>query len=344
MTKRRGLGRGLNSLIPASETAGDEGTGLRDVPIESIRPNPHQPRSHIDESSLADLADSITEHGLIQPLVVREETPGEFTLIAGERRWRAARTAGLHQVPVVVKEATPQAMLELALIENIQRDDLNALEEALAYQQLIEEFGLTQADVAKRVGKSRPTIANMVRILNLTPEIQAAIADGRISGAHARALLPLPDQNDQMKVMEATVEYDLSVRQVEAIVSVSKLDLADTVKDAVFAGNISVEHAQSLMKLPSHDAQKEVLKIILSRDLSPTQANQLVEKRLSGKKPDPKPLQSLPPEIADLESQFRISLGTRVKIQHGANGGKVVIHYYSEEELQAIYEAIVGDN
>ncbi|HSG15479.1 MAG TPA: ParB/RepB/Spo0J family partition protein [Anaerolineae bacterium] len=286
MTKRRALGRGLGSLIPASEQADDEDSGLFHVSLDAISPNPHQPRSNVDQEKLAELAASIREHGLIQPLVVTEIAPGSYSLIAGERRWRAAALAGLSEIPVVVKEASPQDMLELALIENLQRDDLNALEEALAYQQLIDEFGMTQEEVAKSVGKSRPTVANMVRILKLGSNIQAAIVDGRISGAHARALLPLPTPEAQTAVMQTIIKNDLNVRQVEA----------------------------------------------------------LVKKMLAGERPQPKKAQIVAPELVALEDQFSQSLGTKVNIHQGAKGGKVVIHYYSNEELQAIYESIVGDS
>ncbi|UCG25008.1 MAG: ParB/RepB/Spo0J family partition protein [Chloroflexota bacterium] len=285
MTKRRALGRGLGSLIPAGDQVGDSDTGLFHVSLDAISPNPHQPRSNVDQEKLAELAASIREHGLIQPLVVTESAPGSYSLIAGERRWRAAALVGLNEIPVVVKEASPQDMLELALIENLQRDDLNALEEALAYQQLIEEFVKTQEEVAKSVGKSRPTVANMVRILKLGPNIRAAIVDGRISGAHARALLPLPTPEAQTAVMQSIVKSDLSVRQVEA----------------------------------------------------------LVKKMLASEKPKPKKARVVAPELVALEDQFSQSLGTKVNIQQGAKGGKVVIHYYSDEELQAIYESIVGD-
>lgn len=285
MSKKRGLGRGLGSLIPGSdETETAEQSGLRTVPVQAIVPNPRQPRTHMDEEKLAELADSIREHGLIQPLIVRQEGRG-YTLIAGERRWRASQLAGLTEVPVVVKEASPQAMLELALIENIQRADLNPIEEALAYQQLIDDFGLTQEAVAARVGKSRPTVANVVRLLNLPDKIQEAVNNEQISGAHARALLPLPSPESQMAVMNSIISQGLSVRQVEAIVA--KIKMAE--------------------------------------------------------KPKPRPATRLSAEMAALESEFRHRLGTQVKIQPGENGGRVVISYYSDEELQAIYEAIVGE-
>ncbi|MGD8586792.1 MAG: ParB/RepB/Spo0J family partition protein, partial [Chloroflexota bacterium] len=202
MAKRKALGRGLGSLIPDSGQVEDSQSGLVVVPLEAISPNPHQPRSNVDQEKLEELAASIRQHGLIQPLIVTQTAPGQYALIAGERRWRAATLAGLRELPVVVKEASPQEMLELAIIENVQRDDLNAIEEAVAYQQLIEEFGMTQEDVAKRVGKSRPTVANLVRLLNLGPDVQASVVDGRISGAHARALLPLPTPESQTAIMQ----------------------------------------------------------------------------------------------------------------------------------------------
>ena len=285
MAKRRALGRGLNSLIPEGDPAKASQSGLVMVPLESISPNPHQPRSKVDQEKLEELAASIREHGLIQPLIVTETSAGNYALIAGERRWRAATLAGLSELPVVVKEATPQEMLELAIIENVQRDDLNAIEEAVAYQQLIDEFGMTQEDVAKRVGKSRPTVANLVRLLKLGSDVQAAVVDGRMSGAHARALLPLPTPESQRAVMQTIDKNDLSVRQVEA----------------------------------------------------------LFKKMLAGSKPKPKKVKRISPEVVALADEISQSLGTKVDIQQGAKGGKVVIHYYSDEELQVIYESIVGE-
>lgn len=282
--KRRGLNRGLGvgALIP-TDTVLDE-SGLRTVSIDSIEPNPHQPRSQMDEEKLGELADSIREHGLIQPLIVTE-SGGKYTLIAGERRWRAAQRAGQTEVPVIVKEATPQEMLELALIENIQRADLNAMEEALAYQQLMDEFDMTQEMVAQRVGKGRSTVANLVRLLTLPTEVQQAVMDGRLSGAHARNLASLPTADMQTAVMKQIIKLGFNVRQTE----------------------------------------------------------QLVQKLLGNKKPTPKRRSAPKPELAALEMKFRDTLGTRVDLKSGRQGGRVIIHYYSDEELQAIYEAIVGD-
>ena len=284
MTKRRGLGRGLSSLIPVE----DEYTtlqGLVRVHINQIEPNPHQPRGSIDEKGLTDLAASIKTLGLIQPLIVTSSGADRYTLIAGERRWRAAQIAGLTQVQVIVKEATSQDMLEMALVENIQRADLNPIEEAHAYRQLIDEFDQTQSEVAKRVGKSRSTVANIVRLLNLPTDIQVEVVSGKISGAHARALLPLPSPEAQSALTKTIIKQDLSVRQVEAI----------------------------------------------------------VKKLLEGEKPKSPQQTQLPPEYLELESQFRERLGTRVNIQKGAKGGKVIIHFYSDDDLQAIVDSIVGD-
>ena len=285
MTKRRGLGRGLSSLIPVDESF-DASTGMITVRIDEIEPNPHQPRGNIDKSSLNELAVSIKEHGLIQPIIVTSNDKGKYIIIAGERRWRAADLAGFDELQVIIKEATPQSMLEMALVENIQRDDLNAIEEAHAYRQLIDEFGLTQEDVSRRVGKSRSTVANIVRLISLPINIQSAVLDGDISGAHARALLPLPTPESQSSLMNTIIKRDLNVRQVEDI----------------------------------------------------------VKKMLAGEKPKPTLPKQRSPEVVELESQFQRSLGTKVTIQEGKKGGKIIIHFYSGEDLEAIYESIVGDS
>jgi ParB family chromosome partitioning protein len=215
--RRGGLGRGLASLIPAATVpaAGETNT----VAIEAVRPNPYQPRTDWDEDRLAELAESIRTHGLIQPLIVSlGRQPDTYVLIAGERRLRAAKIAGLTDIPVVVKDVAPQALLELALVENLVRADLSPLEEAQAYRQLIEEFGLTQAAVAERVGRSRVSVTNTLRLLNAPPEIQSALASGQITEGHARALLALPTALDQVAVLGDVVEKALSVRQTEDLV------------------------------------------------------------------------------------------------------------------------------
>ncbi len=220
MAKKRGLGRGLGALIPPASpkpVSPKLKAGAVEVPINHITPNPHQPRQTMNPEQLQELANSITEHGLIQPLLVTQ-VDGDYQLIAGERRWRASKLAGLTQVPVIVKESSPQQMLELAIVENIQRADLNALEEAHAYAQLIEEFGLTQQTVAERVGKSRATITNTVRLLKLPAELKAGLAAGKISEGHARALLGLKKKSDQLKLMNSIIQTGLNVRQTEALV------------------------------------------------------------------------------------------------------------------------------
>lgn len=344
MSKRRGLGRGLGALIPQGEGQEEDQApaGLRTVPVDAIRPNPHQPRGEMDEAALAELAASVEEHGLIQPLIVNDEGDGQFTLIAGERRWRAAQRAGMGAVPVVVKEASPQAMLELALIENIQRADLNPLEEAAAYRQLIDEFELTQAQVAQRVGKSRPAVANTVRLLDLPDEVQGAVVGGTMSGGHARTLLGLEHAEQQITLMRTIRNQNLSVRQTESIVRLVE-QVPDKVQQALLQGRISSEHAEILLRLPTPEKQEAMLQTILKKGASVRQTEESVEKQLSGSRPAPRTPHKPEPHLVWLESQFQQTLGTRVNIQKSGEGGKVVIHYYSDEELQAIYEAIVDE-
>jgi ParB family chromosome partitioning protein len=283
--RRRGLGRGLGALIPGAEAP----SGLVQVDVGDITVNPRQPRVRVDEEGLRELADSISEHGLLQPLIVTElhETPPEggprYQLVAGERRWRAAMLAGFDSVPVLVKEATPQETLELALVENLQRADLNPLEEASAYQQLVEEFGLTQEQVAERVGRSRVTVTNSLRLLRLPKGVKEALQVGRISEGHARALLGLDKEPIQLRVLREIVKRGISVRQTE----------------------------------------------------------ELVRRLVAGAKQQPAPQQT--PQTRALEDSFRRALGTKVNLYRTKRGGRLVIHFYSEEELQSIYELIVRE-
>ncbi len=218
MTRRRGLGRGLDALIPAQEVLPPAGAAVLEVPPDAIRPNPRQPRSRIDAEDLQALAASIREHGVLQPLIVsREGQEGGFILIAGERRLEAARLAGLATVPVVVREADEAQHLSLALIENLQRTDLNPLEAAEGYRQLVEDFGLSQERVAALVGKSRAAISNTLRLLRLAPAVREALASGKISEGHARALLALPTPQAQAAALQTIVRRELSVRQAEEL-------------------------------------------------------------------------------------------------------------------------------
>ena len=302
--RRRGLGRGLGALIPGltmggtadaggPDDAGGEPTtgGLLEVEVDRIAPNPQQPRYAVDQAALGELAESIRQHGILQPLIVtRADARGAYTLVAGERRWRAAREAGLRTVPVVIKEATPRQRLELALVENLQRQDLNPLETAQAYRQLIDEHDLTQEAVAERVGKDRSTIANALRLLQLPPEARDALARGAISEGHARAILACDRPAERQALLQATVEQGLSVRQAEEL------------------------------------ARR------LNAGAGPPLSPPNVRRGKGG----------APPDVAALEDRFRQALGTKVQLYRGRRGGRLVVHFYSDDELQGLYDAICG--
>ncbi len=329
MPRKGGLGRGLDALIPSGlpaphrqEQAGPSPSpapasastpapvtghaptaqehslpapsqGLTELPVDAIVPNPHQPRQAVPQQELEELATSIREHGVLQPLVVTRagaSRAGGYTLIAGERRWRAAMLAGLRTVPAIIKEASSAEMLELALVENLQRADLNPLEEASAYRSLVEEFGLKQEEVAARVGKSRQAVANALRLLRLPAPAQQALAQGLISEGHARALLQVPDEELQLRLLERIVADGLSVRQVEELAR----------------------------RLARHTAHTD--------------------------SPPPEPQQPLYDPVRELEDRFRNALGTRVQLSKSRRGGRLVIYFYSDEELDRIYQAIVGDD
>ncbi len=219
--KKKALGRGLGALIPQKEhSAPSSGAGVTEVAIGEISPNPYQPRKTFRDEAIQELAASVKEHGIVQPLLVTKTESGKFQLIAGERRFRAARIAGLNKVPVVVKDSVAGlGALELALIENIQREDLNPIEEAVAYKQLHDEFGLTQEEVAKRVGKERSTVANHIRLLKLPDKVKKLVAEGSLSMGHARALLAVESASRIQELAERVVADDLNVRQTEALVS-----------------------------------------------------------------------------------------------------------------------------
>ena len=215
MARRSGLGKGLGSLIPTTERLQDSDAILRELPISEIVANTYQPRSHFDEEALVSLSASIRSVGVLQPILVRELGEDSYELIAGERRWRAAKRAGLQTIPAIVRTAEDEGSLEQALVENLHREDLGALEEAAAYQQLIEEFKLTQDQVATRVGKSRSSVANTMRLLQLPTSIQRLLGEGQISAGHARALLGTPDRAFQETLAKAIVSEKLTVREVE---------------------------------------------------------------------------------------------------------------------------------
>ncbi len=296
-SRKGGLGKGLDALIPARQptpeaTTADPvpgaGSGAAELPTDAISPNPWQPRSHMDRQHLEELVASIRTHGIVQPLIVTPaEKQGAYHLIAGERRWRAAQRAGLATVPAIVKEASPQSMLELALVENIVRADLNPLEEAEAFKQLIEEFGISQAELAGRVGRSRVAVSNTLRLLNAPEAVKDALLRGHITEGHARALLGLPSGADQTEALRIVTEGQLSVRQTE----------------------------------------------------------QLVRRWLSSEPKTRGPVDRDPDERR-VEEEFRQALGTQVAFRRrtGGNGGTLTIQVYSEEEMNALYQRLVGDD
>jgi ParB family transcriptional regulator, chromosome partitioning protein len=315
MARRSGLGKGLSALIP-SEATGESDSLLRVVPISHIRPNAFQPRSHFDEESMSSLATSIKEVGLLQPVLVRELLPeeaGTYELIAGERRWRAARRAGLQTIPVLVQVADDVASLEQALVENLHRVDLNALEEAAAYQQLIDEFGLTHEQVATRMGKGRATVTNTLRLLQLPAGAQRALAERTISAGHARALLGTPDRALQEKLVERIIDEGLTVRAVEDLVRSGGADLR---------------------VLPPVEAEEPPEVPVSSGTTSGTTDGPA--RRATVKK--------LPePGVLELEELLSTHLNTRVKVDIQNRRGRLVVEFATLEDLERIYRAMVGD-
>ena len=221
MARRSGLGRGLGALIPTESDATE--SAFQDIDIVNIVPNPYQPRDRFDEETLAALAESIAEVGVIQPIIVREALEG-YEIIAGERRWRAAQRAGLRSIPALVRSADDKGTLEAAVVENVHRQDLNALEEAAAYRQLMDDFGLTQEEVASRVGRSRSAVANTVRLLNLAPSVQRLVVEGHLSPGHGRALLVLEEDEARQALAEEIVRDNLTVREAERRAAESQPD------------------------------------------------------------------------------------------------------------------------
>lgn len=247
MASQKGLGKGLGALLGDFSEEPLEKSAYQQLPIYKVEPNPDQPRQDFDEEELQALADSIAVHGIIQPLTVREMPNGYYQIIAGERRWRAARMANLSDVPAVIIEADDKKAMELALIENLQRQDLNPLEEALGYQTLMNEYGLTQEEAAGRVGKSRPAVANALRLLGLCPEVQERVRKGELSAGHARAILQLKSEKKQQEAAQKIVALGLSVRQAELLCkNMSKEPVPK--KKEVFAVDYVAECEKSLSK------------------------------------------------------------------------------------------------
>ena len=247
MANNKGLGRGLGALLGDFAEETTEQSAYRLLPIYKVEPNPDQPRQDFDEEELQALSESISIHGVIQPLTVRELSSGYYQIIAGERRWRAARQAGLSEVPAVVIEADDKKAMELALIENLQRQDLNPVEEALGYQSLMSDYGLTQEETASRVGKSRPAVANALRLLNLNSEVLEKVRSGELSAGHARAILSLKSEKQQIDAMKKILALALSVRQAETLCK-NMLKEPKPEKEVTLAVNYVAECEKSLSK------------------------------------------------------------------------------------------------
>lgn len=228
-SKRGGLGKGLDAIFIDNEP--EESNSAITLKISEIEPNKSQPRKEFDENALAELADSIAQHGVLQPLLVRPIADGGYQIVAGERRWRASRMAGLTEVPVVIRELTDSETMELALIENLQREDLSPVEEAMGYKQLMDEYGFSQDQVSKTVGKSRPSVANALRLLNLPEEILYLVNTGKISSGHGRTLLAFKNPNDMLKAAKLCTEEDISVRELERMAKKSNLEFENKDKE-----------------------------------------------------------------------------------------------------------------
>ncbi len=280
MKKRKALGKGLSALIPEAQSLMEEAEGYFTCPVELIDPNPFQPREDFSPSELKEMAESVKEVGIVTPLLVSRKGD-RYQLIAGERRLRAAKMAGLARVPVVVREVSPTESLELAVIENIHRKDLNPIEEAAAYQKLLEELNLTQEALAKRVGKDRATIANLIRLLRLPSAIQKDLIEGRMSMGHARALAGLKSESKQLALRELVIRNGLSVRELERLI----------------------------------------------------QSRGKARKKTDGGEEEDY-------YMASLAEELKRGLGTKVEIKKRGQRGKIIIHFYSDEELERLLERL----
>lgn len=281
MAQRQALGRGLEALIPG---AGTEEPGIRQIPLDTIRSSPNQPRKLFDDSKLKELAASIRSHGVLAPVLLRQTEDG-YELVAGERRFRAAQMAGIQSIPAIMKEVSNSEMLELALIENIQREDLNPIEEAEVYRRLTEEFGLSQEEVARRVGRDRSSVANALRLLRLPARIQQDLMAGALTAGHARALLALEAVSEQLRLREQIVKRGLTVRAAESLI-------------------------RRLKARP-------------------------VSRRVQGGR--------LSPHVSALEDRLRQRLITKVAVVPAGRGGRIELHYFSDEDLTRLVEAICGE-
>lgn len=281
--EKKALGKGLDALLPSVKPSrAEDMADVQRIPVNQIVPNRYQPRHTFLQAELAELTDSIKESGVIQPIMVRRKGDGVYELIAGERRWRASKAAGLTIIPAVIKNCTDQEALLLALVENLQREDLNPMETARAYSRMMKEFGLTQEAVAVKVGRDRSSVANFIRLTHLHPDLQLLVEDGTLSTGHAKALLSLSSPEAQIRIARVVAETGLSVRETE----------------------------------------------------------KLVEQSIVGKKPIAKTPRTS--HWADLEDRLQKRLGTKVTLHPQGHGGKLVIHYFSPEELDGVIESLLG--
>ncbi len=284
MAGKSRLGKGLDALIQATDSAIPQ-SDIQKIEIQQLKSNPHQPRTKFSESELIELSDSIKLHGIIQPLLVRRDGEGDnFTLIAGERRLLAAKMANLESVPVVLRDASEQELIELALIENVQRSDLGPLESAEAFRQLHDDFNLSHKEIAARVGKSRVAVTNTMALLELSLKVREALADGKISEGHGRALKSLDNEKAQASALFTILKQDLNVRQSEDLV-----------------------------------------------------------RKMKGRKAASKSAKKISPELQSLQDQLRDTLGTKVSLLPSSKGGRIALHYYSDEELNALVEKLLKD-
>jgi ParB family chromosome partitioning protein len=369
MSRRRGLGSGLDALLPSSPAGTSD--AVRRLPVTAIRGNRSQPRTQFDEQALEELAASIREHGVIQPVIVSDDGAGGYELIAGERRWRAAQRAGLSELPAIVKSATPQQLLELAIVENVQRADLNALEEGLAYQTLKDEFGLSDEAISRRVGKSRVTVVNTRRLIGLGPAARQALLDGAITAGHGRSLLRFEAGAEQESALQLVLRHRLSVREAESLANLAhEAQLAGPVRAALLNGSISISQAQALLRVEESQMQAEVLDQVLALGLSVRETEQLADVVSEGMsmaaalrqvRPQSPPAittggaeaaratgaQARParePSAEDAEAQrmFEEILETPVQLVRSGGAIRLTVTLYSDEQLQQLYDRLSG--
>jgi ParB family transcriptional regulator, chromosome partitioning protein len=338
VSRRSGLGRGLGALIPSGGPASST-SELVHLPLNQIKPSQFQPRKQFDEEALTALVDSIRAVGVLQPILVREAAPGDYEIIAGERRFRAAHRAGLATIPAVIRPVDDVSSLEQALVENLQREDLNPLDEAGAYQQLIEDFNLTHDEVARRIGKSRTAVTNALRLFQLPPTVQRQVRDSLLTAGHARALLGSPDRALQERLALETIQLGLSVRALEELVRAAvradsaELELLrDTGDGDVFApgGSGGLGYAPGAGGAAGRTG------------LRPTPPVGGEPSEFSGQASPPTRLR--PPGVLDLEELLGDHLNTRVTVEMGGKHGRVVIEFANLDDLERIYRVIIGES